>query len=133
LASVQTASGKHYGLSTVVLHTCLGNALAKKQLLDDALAQYREAIALDANFADAHSNAATILLQRGNVSGAIAEYEKALAIPPEDAVNHVRLGTLLWQTGSAKVAASHYRRALEIDPTSAEARNGLALCSQTAR
>lgn len=132
LASVQAGSGKHYGLSPAILHTRLGNAYAEKQLFDDALAQYRDAIASDANFADAHTNLAAILLQRGNIPEAIAECEKALAIPPEDAANHVRLGTLLRQAGRSQLAALHYRRALEIDPKSVEARIGLTHCSERA-
>lgn len=132
LASVQAGLGKHYGLSPAILHTRLGNAYAEKQLFDDALAQYRDAIASDANFADAHTNLAAILLQRGNIPEAIAECEKALAIPPEDAANHVRLGTLLRQAGRSQLAALHYRRALEIDPKSVEARIGLTHCSERA-
>ena len=132
LASVQAGSGKHYGLSPAILHTRLGNAYAEKQLFDDALAQYRDAIASDANFADAHTNLAAILLQRGNIPEAIAECEKALAIPPEDAANHVRLGTLLRQAGRSQLAVLHYRRALEIDPKSVEARIGLTHCSERA-
>lgn len=124
LASVQAGSGKHYGLSPAILHARLGNAYAEKQLFDDALAQYRDAIASDANFADAHTNLAAILLQRGNIPEAIAECEKALAIPPEDAANHVRLGTLLRQAGRLQLAALHYRRALEIDPKSSRRVSG---------
>ncbi|HSS99493.1 MAG TPA: tetratricopeptide repeat protein, partial [Terriglobales bacterium] len=119
----------HIELNPAILHNALGNALLDAGRLNDALAQYRQAIASDPNFADAHSNLAIMLARRGELAQAIDESQKALAIPPEDAVSHVRLAILLMQSGRADLALPHYRRALEIDPGSVDARRGLDQCT----
>ena len=121
----------HTELNPAIIHNALGNALADTGRLDDALSQYRQAVELDPDFADAHSNIAIILARRGELAQAIVESQKALAIPPEDASSHVRLATLLVRSGRLDLALSHYRRALEIDPGSIDARTGLDQCART--
>ena len=132
LAARQGKGRSPYQLSSAIIHNALGNAFAQKECYDDALVQYRAAVECDPNFADAHSNVATLLTRRGDISGALAESEKALSIPPEDAPSHVRLGTLLLQSGRESFALAHYRRALELDPESRDAATGISQCSQLA-
>ena len=104
----------HYHLSVALLHTSLGNALARKGRLDEALVHYRKAVELRDDFADAHTNLASLLARKGETAEAIAHYEKAIAIPPEDAPSHIRLANLLLQLGRNNEAVAHYRRALEL-------------------
>lgn len=104
----------HYHLSVALLHTSLGNALARKGRLDEALVHYRKAVELRDDFADAHSNLASLLARKGETAEAIAHYEKALAVPPEDAPSHIRLAKLLLQLRRKDEAEAHYRRALEL-------------------
>jgi tetratricopeptide (TPR) repeat protein len=104
----------HYHLSVALLHTSLGNALARKGRLDEALVHYRKAVELRDDFADAHTNLASLLARKGETAEAIAHYEKAIAIPPEDAPSHIRLAKLLLQLGRNDEAVAHYRRALEL-------------------
>jgi protein O-mannosyl-transferase len=113
----------HYHLSVALLHTALGNALARKDRLDEALFHYRKAVELRDDFADAHTNLASLLARKGETAEAIAHYEKALAIPPEDAPSHIRLAKLLFQLGRNNEAVAHCRRALELtkDPVVARA------------
>lgn len=113
----------HYHLSVALLHTSLGNALARKGRLDEALVHYRKAVELRDDFADAHTNLASLLAQKGETDEAIAHYEKAIAIPPEDAPSHLRLAKLFLQLGRNTEAVTHYRRALQLtkDPVQARA------------
>ncbi len=104
----------HYHLSVALLHTSLGNALARKGRLDEALVHYRKAVELRDDFADAHTNLASLLARKGETAEAIAHYEKAVALPPEDAPSHIRLSKLLLQLGRNDEAVVHYRRALEL-------------------
>jgi Flp pilus assembly protein TadD len=120
----------HYAISSAIVRTRLGNIFAEQGHADAALAEYRQAIAFDGTLADAHSNAAAMLLRLGDLSGAIAELEKAVIIPPEDAASHIRLGSLLLQAGRAELAAQHYSRALELEPAEGDARAGLGRCSR---
>ena len=104
----------HHQVSSALVHNNLGNALARKGRLDDAIVQYRTAVELRRDFADAHSNLAAMLAKKGRLVEATAEYETALAIPPEDAAAHLRLAPLLLLTGRENDAIVHYRRALEL-------------------
>jgi tetratricopeptide (TPR) repeat protein len=126
LKSSQNAPTTHCQLNPAIIHNGLGNAFAQKSLYTDAMTQYRMAIMLQPDFADAHSNLAAMLVRAGELTQATAEYEIALGIPPEDAICHVRLGNLLLATGNDHLAIAHYRRAVEIDPNSVAVRNALA-------
>ncbi|MEY2537209.1 MAG: protein O-mannosyl-transferase [Verrucomicrobiota bacterium] len=116
----------HHQVSSALVHNNLGNALARAGLLDDAIVQYRTAVGLRGDFADAHSNLAAMLAKKDRLVEATAEYELALAIPPEDAAAHLRLAPLLLLTGRENDAIVHYRRALELMPESVSILNTLA-------
>ncbi|HXP36027.1 MAG TPA: tetratricopeptide repeat protein [Chthoniobacterales bacterium] len=121
LSANPAGSQVRYHLNPAIIHTSIGNAFARKGLFEQALVQYRQAIASNHNFADAHSNLAAMLVRCGDVAGAIAEYEIAVEIPPKDAASHRRLAALLEQTGSHDLAVAHYRRAAEISPDPSDA------------
>jgi tetratricopeptide (TPR) repeat protein len=126
LRPLQRTPPSHCQLNPAIIHGGLGNALAQKGLYDEALLQYRAAIKLQPDFADAHSNLAAMFVRRGELAEAITEYEAALRIPPEDALSHVRLGDLLCAIGEDNLAIVHYRRAVEIAPDSVAVRTAFA-------
>jgi tetratricopeptide (TPR) repeat protein len=53
---------------SAVAHTNLGDALRAKGKVDEAIACYRRAIALDPNFAQAHYNLGVVLENKGKVA-----------------------------------------------------------------
>jgi Tfp pilus assembly protein PilF len=108
-------------LSPAIVHNALGVALERKGRGQEAIAQYREAIALRADLADAHTNLAMALLATGATAEAIEHFRKAASLPPEDANSHFRLAVALERSGQRAEALSEYRRALELttDPESA--------------
>jgi protein O-GlcNAc transferase len=53
------------------------NSQLKSGKLEDAVAQFREALSFDANYADAHAGLATALAQQGKTAEAAAERQKA--------------------------------------------------------
>jgi tetratricopeptide (TPR) repeat protein len=53
----------------------LGNALAQQNRLDDAIASYRKALAINPNFAKAHNNLGTVLQNLGRFDEAIPHFE----------------------------------------------------------
>jgi tetratricopeptide (TPR) repeat protein len=57
-----------------------GNSLLKSGKIDDAIAQFREALSYDANYAEAHSGLAKALEQQGRGTEAAAERQKAEAL-----------------------------------------------------
>ena len=57
-----------------------GSNLFAAGKLDDAIAQYKEALAFDADYADAHRGLAQALQQKGDAAGAAAERQRAEAL-----------------------------------------------------
>jgi tetratricopeptide (TPR) repeat protein len=112
-------------INLAVAHYSLGNALVQSRT-SEAIAEYKEALRLDPDYAEAHNNLGSALLLTGRTAEAIHEYEQALRSNPAYAKAHNNLGNALVQTGRAPEAINHYKEALRITPNSADAHNNLA-------
>ena len=99
----------------------LGIALRDRGETDQAIAHYREAIALRPDYAEAHYNLARLLVARGDLDDAIVHYQKVLLINPADAEAHNNLGAALFAAGQLDEAVAHYEKALAARPQYAEA------------
>jgi serine/threonine protein kinase/tetratricopeptide (TPR) repeat protein len=73
-------------------HLNLGNALSDKGRLDEAIAEYREAIRLKKDYAAAHSNLGDALYDKGMLDEAIAEYKEAIRLRKDLPQAHSNLG-----------------------------------------
>jgi len=107
-------------------HYNLGIALSEQGQADQAVDQYRQAVALRPDYAEAHYNLARLLVEHGQLGDAIGHYEKATAINPADAEAQNNLGVTLFGVGRIDDAIAHYRKALEVRPQYAEASCNLA-------
>lgn len=87
---------------------------------EGAVTCYRQAIALDASYAEAHSNLGLALSQLGRTTEAEAAYVKALALKPNLGSAHFNIGTLLASRGDFGAAFEHCERARELLPKSLE-------------
>ena len=112
-------------IKPAVAHYSLGNALVQSRT-SEAIAEYKEAVRINPDYAEAHNNLGSALLLTGRTAEAIDEYNHALQIDPGYAQAHNNLGNALVQTGRAPEAIDHYKEALRITPTSADAHNNLA-------
>ncbi len=83
----------------------LGNALAGRGRLDEAIAHYQKALEIKPDYAAAHNNLGLILVGRGQFDEAVAHFGKALEIQPGLAVAHYDLGTAL--AGRGRVDEAH--------------------------
>lgn len=93
--------------------------------LDQAIACYRQVLALRPDLAPAHSNLATALCEQGKLEEAEAIYRQALALQPGQAELHNNLGTVLSEREKLDDAVSCYRRALALNPDYVEALGNL--------
>jgi tetratricopeptide (TPR) repeat protein len=107
------------------LHNNLGLSLAGRGKFDEAIAQYKQALEIKPDYAEAHNNLGAALAGSGQLNEAIAHYQKALEIDPNFVGAHNNLGNLLAGCGEIDEAVAHYQRALEIKPDYAEAHNDL--------
>jgi protein O-mannosyl-transferase len=126
LAARPGGSQTYYSLNVALLHNGLGHALDCAGLLDRAMSEYRTAVRIRPDYADAHFNLAEDLLKNGNVEEAIAHYRKVVETPPPDVGSHLALAKALLRAGAEKEAAFHLEKALEIDPNSLAALSNLA-------
>ncbi len=106
-------------------HNNLGNALGRAGRLDEAIASYRRALALEPRFAEAHTNLGNALLELGRLDEAEASCRRAIEIRLNYAEAHHSLGNALLARGQVHAAAASYRRALELQPNFADAHNHL--------
>ena len=64
------------------VYSNLGNTFLQKRDLENAVANYRQALAVRGNLPEVRSNLATALLMQGKIADAIGEFEATLALAP---------------------------------------------------
>jgi len=103
-----------YGKSLV--HNNLGNVFLALDRLDEAAAEYREALRLYEALPEAHQNLGTVLEANGDRAGAIEEYRNALHLDPRFIEAQKSLGDALKSAHEFDEAAVVLDDALRLDP-----------------
>ena len=99
--------------------------LAQQGKLDEAIAEYHQAIAQFPGNHEAHGDLASLYLIKGNVAAAEQSARRAVELNPDYAKGHDMLGTALARQGRLDEAIGHFRRSVELVPHSAWARQHL--------
>ena len=107
-------------------HNNLGLALRAWGRIDEAIAEFQQALELKFDLAQAHYNLGTVLGQAGRYDEAIVQLQQAVEITPNDVKAHNNLGMALAGRGRLDEAIAHYRKTLELMPDHANAHNNLA-------
>ncbi len=102
-------------------HCNLGLALSGQRKLDEAVACYRRALALQPDYVEAHNNLGNALLDLGQPDEAVASYRQAIALKPDLAEAHNNLGIALRLQGKTDEAVACFRQAIAVKPDYAEA------------
>jgi len=102
-------------------HTNLGVVLLMRNMDDDAIRHFREAIQLNPNYFLSYHNLGFVLAGQGKTDQAIVYYRKALQINPNYPEAYNNLGTVLLEQGKVSEAIENFRKALQINPDLAEA------------
>jgi tetratricopeptide (TPR) repeat protein/tRNA A-37 threonylcarbamoyl transferase component Bud32 len=106
-------------------HVNLGIALYEKGLLDEAIAEYQEAIRIKEDYAEAHNNLGVALAEKGRLDQAITEYQEAIRIKGGYAEAHNNLGNALAEKGRLDQAITEFHEAIHLNKDSAEVHNNL--------
>jgi serine/threonine-protein kinase len=100
--------------------------LVRQGRLDEAIAEFRSAIGVDASFAPAHSGLAEALHRQGRLEEAIDERRAEVRLAPDSPDARYNLGNLLSAAGRGDEAIAAYRASLRLAPEFAEAHCNLA-------
>lgn len=99
----------------------LGIALQRTGRLEEAIVQWRQALSLAPDFADACRNVAMGLIDAGRDDEAVPFLRKLLTLLPQDAGTLLHLGNVAFRQGAMAEAGSWYRDALRIVPDMVDA------------
>jgi protein O-mannosyl-transferase len=94
----------------------IGIALRQTGHLDDAIAAWRRAAALDPGLASPHRSLAAVLVERGDVNEAAEHAARAVALRPLDATSHDLLGVALLAQGKTREAVGEFQESLRLNP-----------------
>jgi protein O-mannosyl-transferase len=108
-----------------IAHSGLGEALVKKEHIEEAISHYRESVRLNPDFVDAHYNLAVTLVQNGQIDEAISHYQESLRLKPDSTDAHYNLGNALARKGQIDQAISQFREAIRLKSDFALAHNNL--------
>jgi len=96
--------------------------------LNEAVAQYEEALRIRPDSAEAHANLGDALsTMPDRLDDAVAQYEASLRLRPDSAEAHNNLGLVLNAQGRSAEAIAHYKEALRLVPGYAEIRLNIAI------
>lgn len=118
--SLATSSGNY------VAENNLGNDLAHKGRLDEAVVHFRKSLEISPNYPEANNNLGSVLASEKRWEEATGFYEAALHVRPHDAKTRSNIGLSLTEIGRLDEASIHFREALRIDPGLAEAHYNFA-------
>src|SRR5262249_46494360 len=104
----------------------LGNALARKGLLEEAIAEFRQALRIKPNFPEALVNLGNAQATKGQLDDAIVAYRKAIRLRKDYAAAHCSLGYALMQRGELREALGTLRLGHKLASTDPRRRHPLA-------
>jgi tetratricopeptide (TPR) repeat protein len=115
------------------VHYNLALLLQKSGRGEEAIARYRQALALQPAFAQAHNNLANVLKAAGRHEEALAHYAEAVRADPALADACSNYGAALREAGRFEAAIPLLERAIAIRPDSAGALNNLGMAYHECR
>jgi Tfp pilus assembly protein PilF len=113
------------GPEEAVQRNNLGASLLEQGKADEAIAEFRKAVALDPKYTAAQLNLAYAYDSQGRIDEAMAQYQTVIELEPENLFAHNNLGVLYDKQGRYEEAIVEFERVLQIDPSNATALQNL--------
>jgi Flp pilus assembly protein TadD len=128
LADIASAElGVRVGPRDPAAHNLLGLKYVQANRVQDAQAQFEEALRLQPNDAEAHSNLGTLLQLQGRLADATRHLTTAVRLKPNDDRIRFNLGNGLYAAGRVDEAIQELQRAIALNPENADAHFNLAM------
>ncbi|MFA6450087.1 MAG: tetratricopeptide repeat protein [bacterium] len=111
------------------IHFHMGNALFQKNMLQEALVEYKEASRLRPNYPDIRNRLGELYMRRGQYHFASEELQMSLKINPKYVTALINLAEChrLHSEQLMDKAEKEYQRVLELDPDNSKAARGLEI------
>jgi tetratricopeptide (TPR) repeat protein len=119
--------GFGFTYSPLAPHTNLGTVYDGRGMYDEAIAEFKKALAIDPNYPRALFNLGVTYAKKGMFDEAITQYKKALSNQPDYAKAHQNLGNAYAKTGKFDEAIYQYRKALSLNEDNVDARTNLGI------
>ena len=113
--------------SNPYVHGYMGVLLVEEGSLNKAITEFRTALRLKPDFAEAHLNLGLTLQSKDDYDGAIAEFRTALHLKTDYAEVHNMIGHALLQKGDLDGAIAECRTVLRLKPDDASAHMTIAM------
>ena len=113
-----------------IIHNNLGVILGREGKHDEAVANYRKALALWPDYADANGNLGHEFLGLGRLDEAYPYLVKTLQLKPKSASAHADLGIVLAAQGKLDESRVHLEESLRLEPEKVEVHSNLAFVLQ---
>ncbi|HWZ30668.1 MAG TPA: tetratricopeptide repeat protein [Bryobacteraceae bacterium] len=104
-----------------VMYNNLGGTLRRQGQIQEAIANFENAVRLRPDLADVQDNLGEALVNVGRLDQGVPHLMEALRIQPKFAKARVDFGSALLRQGRDREAADQFLEALRIDPVNAEA------------
>lgn len=109
-------------------HLHLGEYLARKGKMDEAIAQWQKAIELRPQYVAAYTNLGAAYGHKRMIDQSISASKKAIELDPLNTIAYYNLGTAYGIAENYEDAFASFFKAIELDPSYAEPHYGLAVC-----
>lgn len=108
-------------------HFNMGILLKALNKREEALASYRTAVSLQADYPDALNNMGALLLDLNKLEEAEQALERAISLQPDDHLAHNNWGLLLAKQQKFDLAIKSYERSIALNPDFFDAKSNLGL------
>jgi cytochrome c-type biogenesis protein CcmH/NrfG len=115
-----------------IAHHNLGEIFSQRGELQEAVANFREAIEIRPENAKAHASLATALMREGNTNEAFLHWQESLRLEPGNVNARDNLGVALALQGRTREAMAQWEQSLKYDGDDGSAQNKLAWVLATA-
>jgi tetratricopeptide (TPR) repeat protein len=118
------------GGRVAVYHNNMGEAYRAQDKFDEAVLHYRQALAIEPDFAMAHNNLANALIvrdDRDDLDGAVSHLRRVLELDPDRAEAHYNLGICYQHQGRFGEAVACHQKAIALKPEHTRAHYNLVI------